>query len=152
MNILNISNQEINRLITDARNSPRKRAHLNVHKNLESNVQRLFIATEPETYIRPHRHTENHKWEFFTVLRGNIDLLIFDDKGSVVQRIAMSPTETPSVEIPPNTWHTYVCKATGTVALEVKEGPYIPTAEENFAPWAPPEYNEQAASYREKLR
>ena len=36
----------------------RRRAHLNVHASLDANVQRLFIATEPDTYMRPHRHPE----------------------------------------------------------------------------------------------
>ena len=55
-----------------AEDSGRRRAHMNVHETLDANVQRLFIATEPDTYIRPHRHSEEHKWEFFTVLSGEM--------------------------------------------------------------------------------
>lgn len=131
--------EDINELVGKARQSERRRSHLNVHESHDANVQRLFIATEPDTYIRPHRHPEAHKWEFFIVLTGAIDLLIFDDEGMLRQRIAMAPDQTRAIEIPPNTWHAYVCQKSGTVALEVKEGAYLPTQPGDFAPWAPAE-------------
>ncbi|TND04455.1 MAG: hypothetical protein FD120_1569 [Gammaproteobacteria bacterium] len=128
------------------------RAHLNVHETLDSAVQRLFIATEPPTYMRPHRHPESHKWELFIVLEGQIDLLIFNDAGHVIQRPPMSRTATRAVEIPPNTWHACVCMQSGTVALEVKEGAYIPTTERDFAPWSPPENTTEVAAYLSWMR
>lgn len=39
-----------------AATSPRLRAHRNFHPELSDPVQRLAIAMEPGTYIRPHRH------------------------------------------------------------------------------------------------
>jgi len=120
---------------------------LNVHESLDANVQRLFIATQPGTYIRPHRHPEPHKWEFFAVLAGRIDLLVFGDGGALRQRFALSPETLPAVEIPAGTFHSYVCMKSGTVALEVKEGAYIPTTERDFAPWAPAERSDGAEAY-----
>lgn len=151
MGLLNIEKKMLDDLITKARASERKRAHLNVHQHLESPVQRLFIATEPETYIRPHRHPEPHKWEFFTVLKGHIDLFLFDEAGNITKRIPMNTQETQSVQIPPNMWHTYTCQESGTVALEVKEGAYVPTTAENFATWAPAENSPEAQAYLKKL-
>ena len=142
----------LNELKAKASTAERQRAHLNVHDTLDANVQRLFIATEPDTYIRPHRHPESHKWEFFMVLSGEIDLLIFDDLGNLQQRITMAPDQTRAIELPPNTWHSYVCKQSGTVALEVKEGAYIPTQEGDFAPWAPAENTAEAATYLTWMR
>ena len=139
-------------LSVKASDAERLRAHLNVHDSLDANVQRLFIATEPDTYIRPHRHPESHKWEFFIVLTGEIDLLIFDDKGNLQQRIVMSPDKTRAIELPPNTWHSYVCKKSGTVALEVKEGAYLPTQQADFAPWAPAENTAEVATYLQWMR
>jgi len=130
----------------------RRRTHLNVHASADANVQRLFIATEPDSYMRPHRHPEEHKWEFFVVLRGRLDLLVFEDTGELRQRIALSPDATPAVEIAPRTFHAYVCMQPGTVALEIKEGAYIPTPEHEFAPWAPPERSEGAPAYLAWMR
>ena len=59
--------------------------------------------------------------EKWSPVSGEIDLLIFDDARKVQQRIIMSPTTTRAVEIPPKTWHAYVSKQSGTLALEVKD-------------------------------
>jgi cupin fold WbuC family metalloprotein len=142
----------LKKLADEAAETDRLRTHLNVHERLDANVQRLFIATEPATYMRPHRHPEPHKWEFFVVLEGAIDLLIFDHDGSLLQRIEMAPDKARAVEVPPNVWHAYVCQKSGTVALEIKEGTYIPTPEEDFAPWSPAENTAEAAALREWMR
>ena len=142
-----INNKNLHDLTDTAKNVVRLRAHLNVHDSLDASVQRLFIATEPDTYMRPHRHPQKHKWEFFILIEGEIDLLIFDDNGHLIQRTKMSETGTRAVEIPPNTWHAYVCQKTSTLALEVKEGAYIPTPEEDFAPWSPAEGAAEVADY-----
>ncbi len=139
--------KNLQQLSDKAQQADRMRANLNVHESLDADVQRLFIATEPGTYIRPHRHSEAHKWEFFMVITGEIDLLIFDDEGALSQRIVMSPDQTRAIELPANTWHSYVCKKTGTVALEIKQGAYIPTPETDFASWAPAENSAEAADY-----
>lgn len=148
----NITTEDLHELAGKAADSERQRAHLNVHEALDANVQRLFIATEPETYMRPHRHPEAHKWEFFVVLEGAIDLLIFEEDGTLKQRIPMSPDRTRAVEVPPGTWHAYVCQQSGTLALEVKEGAYIPTPEADFAPWSPAENMPGAAKFRDWMR
>ena len=145
--IKTITAADLHALTGKASQAPRLRANLNVHESLDAAVQRLFIATEPGTYMRPHRHPEAHKWEFFMVLQGQLDLLIFDDAGNLTQRIIMSPGATPAVEIPPNTWHAYVCMQSGTIGLEVKQGAYVPTPEHDFAPWSPAENTEAVADF-----
>ena len=150
--IKTFTTEDFTQLAGKARSAERRRAHLNVHESHDANVQRLFIATEPDTYIRPHRHRETHKWEFFVVLTGEIDLLTFDDQGKLQQRIVMAPDQTQAIELPPNTWHSYVCKKPGTVALEVKEGAYLPTQEVDFAPWAPAENTADVATYLQWMR
>lgn len=150
--IKTITADNLNTLADKAAQAPRLRAHLNVHETLDASVQRLFVATQPGTYMRPHRHPEAHKWEFFMVLEGQIDLLIFDDAGQLIQRTPMSRSATRAVEIPPNTWHAYVCMQAGTLALEVKEGAYIPTPEHHFAPWSPPENTAGVADYLAWMR
>ena len=147
-----ISTTQLNDLSTLAKSSERQRAHLNVHETLDASVQRLFIATEPNTYIRPHRHVQAHKWEFFTVLNGEMDFLLFDEEGNIVKRIALGDQNIRSIEVQPNQWHSYVCKKSGTVALEIKEGAYIPSAPEDFAPWSPAENTKKAVVYLKWMR
>lgn len=142
-----ISNKELDNLACDAGNSERRRTHLNVHDSLDAKVQRLFIATEPDTYMRPHRHPQAHKWEFLIVLTGEIDLLIFDDSGVLTTRETLSQTGVRAVEIPPDIWHAYVCKSSKTIVLEVKEGAYIPTEAGDFAQWSPAENSAESKQY-----
>lgn len=150
--IKTFSSADFTMLAEQAKAAPRRRANLNVHASTEANVQRLFIATEPDTYMRPHRHIESHKWEFFAVLRGRLDLLVFSDAGELMQRVVLSPTTTPAVEIPPGVFHAYVCMQPGTIGLEVKEGAYLPTPERDFAPWSPAERSADVAGYLAWLR
>ena len=51
-----------------ARNSERRRAHLLLHSGHQDQVQRLVIAVEPGTYVRPHKHSE--QWEMLVLLSG----------------------------------------------------------------------------------
>lgn len=125
----------IDDLIVRARTSPRKRQNLNLHPRLDDPIQRLLNAGEPGTYVRPHRHRPTY-WELVTVLRGRVDALLFDGSGTVVtQRLAMLPGE--GIEIPGGTWHSFVFVETGTVALEVKPGPYDAALDKEFVSWAP---------------
>ena len=152
MTIKSYGPAEFGELKESAAQAPRRRAHLNVHEALDANVQRLFIATQPDTYMRPHRHPQPHKWELFMVLEGRIELLLFDDEGVITDRTMMSPEGVRAVEIPPNTWHAYICHQPGTLALEIKEGAYIPTPEEDFASWSPPEGSPESRAYLDRLR
>ncbi len=147
-----ITKEALTKLSNEARESDRKRANINVHESPDASVQRLFISTNPDTYIRPHRHSQPYKWEFFTVLDGEMDLLIFDHNGNILQRIELSENAVRSVEIPPNIWHSYVCKKTGTLALEVKEGAYIPNLEEDLYPFSPAENTAEVNDYLEWMR
>lgn len=151
-NIKVISSDAISALLDNAAQSERRRAHLNVHEQLDADVQRLFIATQPETYMRPHRHPEAHKWEFFVVLEGKLDLLLFDDSGRVTRRVTLSADDNRAVEVCPGHWHAYVCMARDSLALEIKQGAYLPTTEDDFSPWAPAEKSVDAERCQQWMR
>jgi cupin fold WbuC family metalloprotein len=130
----------------------RRRAHLLVHPTPQAAVQRFFLALEPGTYVRPHRHSEAHKWEFLTLLRGQLELLLFSTDGVLRERISLAPTSTLAVEIPAGIFHAYVCRESGTLALEVKEGAFTPTPESDFATWAPAERAPGASAFEAWMR
>jgi cupin fold WbuC family metalloprotein len=146
------SSEDLQALTLKAQNSERLRTNLNIHEAPDAAVQRLFLAFEPDTYIRPHRHPEAHKWELFIVLQGELELLIFNDGGDIVERTMLSPDATRVVEIPPGTWHSYLCREPGTIALEVKQGEYLPTKEHDFLPMSPAENTPQAVTYYQSMK
>lgn len=146
------SSEKLNELSLIAKGSERLRTNLNIHETPDASVQRLFLAFEPGTYIRPHRHPESHKWELFIILQGELDLLIFNDAGEIVDSVTLSDTATRAVEIPPNTWHSYVSKQSGTLAIEIKEGAYLPTSEHDFLPSSPSENTAEVSAYYQWMK
>jgi len=129
---------QLRALSAEAADHPRRRRNYNLHASAADPVQRMLNAFEPGTYIRPHRHRD--KWELFVILSGRADVLTFDDDGRLAARAALDATEgTRVIEIAQGAWHSLVSHAPQTVMFEVKQGPYVPTAPEDFASWAPPE-------------
>jgi cupin fold WbuC family metalloprotein len=131
------------RLLEQARTSSRKRSHHNLHQALDEPVQRLCIALKKGTYVRPHHHPAKNKWELMLALKGVVCLIIFSADGLIMERLTLSPGESLSaVELKPDCWHTVFPLTDEAVILEVKEGPYLPSRESDFAPWAPEEDSE----------
>lgn len=138
--IKQIDDGTIDTLISRAQGSARKRAHLNLHPELNDPVQRLFIAMEPETYVRPHRHADPETWEILLIVRGSLVLNLFDHSGMIAERGTLNARgRLKALEIPGNTWHAPAALEPGTVVFEIKQGPYKPIDEKNLAVWAPTE-------------
>jgi len=138
----------LDELTRQAQASPRLRANHNVHARLDEPVQRLFIAIEPGSYVRPHRHPEPEKWEFFLVLRGRLAALFFAADGKLLRREELSPGGAVyGFEVPPNTWHCVTALEPGSVFFEVKQGPYTPLSDKDFAAWAPQEGQDRSAEF-----
>ena len=114
--------------------SPRLRAHRNFHPDLSDPVQRLAVAMEPGTYVRPHRHP--HTFELLTSLSGRFVVLTFDDAGNVTERVVLGE-ECKVLEMAAGTWHAVLSMDKGGVIFEVKYGGYQPVSEQDAAPWAP---------------
>lgn len=145
---LKLNNDFFEQLLLQANDSPRKRSHYNLHKELNEPVQRLCIALKKGTYVRPHHHPTSNKWELILCLRGKVSLIIFNKEGNILEKLSLSQGETLNgIELEPNTWHTVFPLSEDAVILEVKEGPYTPTQETDFAPWAPVEDSEHVTHF-----
>ena len=112
-----------------------------MHAGPEDTVQRLIIAAQPGTYVRPHRHSS--QWEMLVLHRGSMDVLIFDDAGAVQSRVTLEPAA-PILHIAKSTWHCCIVHREGTVVIEVKPGPYCSN---EFASWAPEEGHAEADNF-----
>ena len=123
-----------------------------MHAGHEDPVQRLALWLKPDTYIPPHRHPE--RWEMAVHLSGVLDVLLFDDTGSLAERRRLDAT-CPLIEIPAGTWHAYtVIEGEDAAFLEIKAGPHIDGSGTDFAPFAPAEGTPAVAASGvvEKLR
>ncbi len=138
-----------------ASKSSRLRMNYNFHAHAEDNPHRFLNVLLRGTYVRPHRHLDPPKAESFLVLEGLADVILFDDAGVVVTRYRLG-TESPQgrlwgVDLPPGVWHTILPRSERAVCFEVKPGPWVPTSDKEFAPWAPAEGDPAARAYGEAL-
>lgn len=123
-----------------ARVSTRKRMNYNFHPYPDDPLQRMLNAMEPDTYIQPHKHENPDKREAFFCLRGKILVVEYTDDGQIADHIILDPlTGNYGCEVAPRTWHSIISLQSGSVAYELKDGPYNPADDKQFAPWAPSE-------------
>lgn len=140
-------------LADKAASSPRQRANYNLHKDYNDPVQRLFITMAADSYVRPHRHTQDNKFECFLVMSGTLAFLLFDDDGCCIERhILGDETGIKGIEIPPHTWHCAYPLTASATFFEVKPGPYEVVEDKDFATWAPKEGEETVSTFMSNLR
>ena len=143
-----INEQLLNNVSSQAQSSPRRRMNYNFHSDYSDTLQRLLNAMEPLSYIQPHKHEDPDKREVFFALRGRIVVAEFDETGNVTDHILLDPvTGNFGAEIAERTYHTIIALDPGTVAYEVKDGPYSPIDDKNFASWAPKEGSAGSSEY-----
>lgn len=136
----------------EAKKSKRRRMNYNFHKDYSDTLQRMLNALEPGTYIQPHKHEDPDKTEAFILLKGRIAVLEFDEKGNIVDYIILDhKTNDVVAEIPPRTFHSIIALEEGSVAYELKDGPYVKIEDKNFASWAPKEGDAEVEEYLQKL-
>lgn len=144
------STTDIENLLEEASQNPRLRKNLNLHHQSDP-VQRFFNALIPGTYVRPHRHATPPKTETMILIKGKMVVVIFDEKGKILEKIEISKEgQRLAIDFPPHVWHS-VYALEPTVFFECKMGPYIPTNDKDFATWAPEENTKEAPEYLKKL-
>ncbi|TQV80090.1 cupin fold metalloprotein, WbuC family [Exilibacterium tricleocarpae] len=146
-----IDNELIGNLCFDAGRSQRRRKNYNLHQMVDP-VHRFLNAIEPDAYVQPHRHTQPERQECFVVLRGSFIVVIFNNSGDITHTIHLGENSDRGVDIVPGIWHTLISLEPGGVVFEVKQGPYVPLAAVDAAPWAPREGSVKADSYLERLK
>ena len=124
-----IINQRIlDDLTAQAKASPRLRMNLDLRNSPEDQSQRMLNAIEPGTVLPIHRHRTSS--ETVVCLRGHFVEYFYDSEGRQTDAIDMVPGGT-IINIPINQWHNLVSLESGTVLLEVKDGPYVPIGPED---------------------
>jgi cupin fold WbuC family metalloprotein len=134
-------------LACQAARSPRLR-HAHPLHALAARVQRMLIALQPGTYVRPHWHPPMpgiDRGEFLLVIQGEVGLLLFDGHGRVVWTERMGRAQhLCGIELAGATYHTVVALAPNTILLEVKEGGYEASHDKAFLDMFPAENTPQA--------
>ena len=117
-------------LTAQAKASPRLRMNYDLRNSASDGSQRMLNAIEPGSEVPVHRHRLSS--ETVVCLRGRLIEEYYDEAGSVVDTIELTPGgPVVALNIPAGQWHTVRSLESGTVILEVKDGPYAPLAEED---------------------
>lgn len=150
--MIRIDNALLDQVTQKARSSPRLRMNHNFHSGPEDTLQRMLNAMEPGTYLQPHKHENHDKREVFFALRGSLCVIEFNDEGEIIDHTILDAGNgNYGAEIPERTWHSIISLESGSVAYEVKDGPYAPINDKNFASWAPEEGSPEVESYLNQL-
>ncbi|MFL0809466.1 MAG: WbuC family cupin fold metalloprotein [Agarilytica sp.] len=78
--------QDFENLYHRARESSRKGAHLLLHDDLNQKLQRLFIGMVKGSFVEPHFHSLPNQWEMFHVIKGKIEVKLYDENGRVTNQ------------------------------------------------------------------
>ncbi len=150
--MIKIDDRLLDKTSAKAQESARRRMNHNFHPQLDDPINRMLNAMEPGTYIQPHKHEDPDRFEVFIVLRGRFVVFIFDKTGHVTDHVILDAGKgSYGVEIPERTYHCLMSLQKGSVAYELKEGPYLPSGAKNFAPWAPAEGDDGVEAYMNSL-
>ena len=141
---MKIDNILLDKLIAQAKESPRLRMNLDLRNSAADTSQRMLNAIEPGSVVPIHRHRKTS--ETVVVLRGRVVEEYYDDAGVLTEsfvlgdcHVADAPrndvnrdaprNDVPMVyalNIPAGQWHTLRALESGTVILEMKDGAYEP--------------------------
>jgi cupin fold WbuC family metalloprotein len=147
-----ITEDFIETISQQAKTSTWKRKNYNYHTDYADPFQRLLNAMEPFSYVQPHKHEDLDKREVFIILKGRAVVIEFDDNGGIIQHFILCQSlGNYAVEIPARVWHTIIPLDEGTVIYEVKDGPYNPIDDKNFATWAPKENTRGTIDFIKKI-
>lgn len=114
----------LDKLTAQAKESPRLRMNLDLRNSEQDQSQRMLNAIEPGSPLPIHRHQKTS--ETVVCLRGRLVEEYYDELERIcTDRIELSPNGSiVALNIPAGQWHTVHALESGTVILEMKNGPY----------------------------
>ena len=134
--LITLSTGDLNFLMKLAKKNKDKSIRLCTHKNKKDNPHEMIILNPKGYKVLPHMHPKNA--EAMTVIKGLVDVVIFDNKGKVKEIIKMGDLNSKKIfyyKIPRKTFHTLIIKSPYLIFYEVSKGPFSP--KKNFYPkWA----------------
>ena len=129
---MKITQALLDELTAKAKVNPRLRMNYDLRNSEADQSQRMLNAIEPGSPLPIHRHQKTS--ETVVCLRGRLVEEFYDElERRCTEAIELSPNgPVVAVNIPIGQWHTVRSLESGTVILEVKDGPYEPLGPEDI--------------------
>lgn len=150
--IASIGYEEIEFLRREVAANAKGRVRINLHAESADSLHEMFIAIRPDSYIRPHKHPG--KSEAFHIVYGEVDIVIFEDSGSIreiVHLAADSDEKAFYYRMSKPFFHTLLIRSDMLVVHEITNGPFVKDGN-FFATFAPNEDDDLKAINIWKMR
>ncbi|MGH8510092.1 MAG: WbuC family cupin fold metalloprotein [Gammaproteobacteria bacterium] len=137
--IVKVGRNELAFLKEQALANGRKRARICAHQTNEDALHEMVIAISAASYIHPHKHLG--KSESFHIVEGEVDVVVFDDEGGIVDIIELGDPLTGHnfyYRLSESAFHTLLIHTDFLVVHEVTNGPFL-REKTVLASFAPPE-------------
>ena len=136
---MKITQALLDNLIAQAKASPRLRMNQDLRNGPEDQSQRMLNAIEPGSKLPIHRH--RHSSETVVCLRGRLVWEFYDELDRIcTEAVELRPNgPVVALNIPIGQWHTVKALESGSVILEMKDGPYEPIGPEDILHGAEPD-------------
>ena len=120
-----IDEKILEELTEQAKKSHRLRMAMDLRNTPEDQSQRMLNALVPGTVMPIHRHLASS--ETVVVLRGKMRWYFYDDNGQVDEEVVLDANgNVRCINVEKGRWHTVKALESGSVIMEVKDGPYEP--------------------------
>ena len=129
---MKITQALLDSLTAQAKENPRLRQSMDLRNSPDDESQRMLNAIEPGSPLPIHRHQKTS--ETVVCLRGRLVEEYYDELERIcTERIELSPDgPVVALNIPAGQWHTVHALESGTVIIEMKNGPYEPIGPEDI--------------------
>jgi cupin fold WbuC family metalloprotein len=117
--------------------NPRRRVRLCAHRSPQDKLHEMFIVHTSGCYVRPHKHIS--KSESMTILEGEVDVILFNEDGSIRQTVQMGTPGSGKIfyqRLSDPIYHTLIIRTPFLVFHESTEGPFL-REKTIFPEWAP---------------
>jgi len=149
--IIPITSKDLQELKQLALLNPRQRVRLCVHKSPNDTQHEMFIVHAKDCYVRPHKHLG--KAESMTILEGEVDIVLFNEDGTVQRTVSMGPQNSGKIfyhRLSETFYHTLIIRTEFLVFHEVTKGPFVKT-DTIFPEWAPVEQGLASAMFIDRV-
>lgn len=123
---MKITQALLDELTAKAKTSPRLRMNYDLRNSDADQSQRMLNAIEPGSPLPIHRHQNTS--ETVVCLRGRLVWEFYNELERIcTETIELTPNgPIVALNVPKGQWHTVKALESGSVILEVKDGPYEP--------------------------
>lgn len=128
---MKITQTLLDTLTEQAKASPRLRMNYDLRNSADDQSQRMLNAIEPNSPLPIHRHQNTS--ETVVCPRGRLVWEFYDEFERIcTETIELSPNgPVVALNVPQGQWHTVKALESGSVIMEVKDGPYEPIRPED---------------------